>query len=186
MQKGQTLQHYFDIVLMCDIISQCRKMPFRQKYDLIGLGEYCKKIIENEIGPEIKPLLERDVAVREKILHEFEVDVRNYMAENMDFKEESVRKMKWPAVALKITDNEELKDSQEKRKELLKTPCSEKIDPVEIPCIEYDEKLEEGGKTAEFMGVGMTMDGMSALVRLISKGVVALAKPKPEEESKSE
>jgi hypothetical protein len=182
----ETVQDYYDIVLMCEIVSQCRKFPFRAKYDIIGLGEYCKKIIYNEIGPEMDELLAGEDSIRKNISNEYEADILKHMEANPDFKEESIRKMKWPKVAQKINTHEGLKASQAKRQELMKTPCSESVDTVMIPCIEYDEKFGDEAKTAEYLGGMMTRDGMYALVGLISKAVVVLEEPKPQEDSNLE
>lgn len=176
----------FDIALMSDVISQCRRMPFQQKYDIVRLGEYCKALIEHLAGEELAPLVQEEDLERRKIYQQFEKEVQDFLKENPQFKEDSYRKSQEKRIIELANGNEKIKQLQDRRTELMKMDCLEKVTPVKIPVYQYDERLDETLKTAYFMGASLTTDGMSALMGLISRGVVIIKEDPSEEEVTTE
>lgn len=173
-ERKKTLMWVFDIALMADIISQCRTMPFKQKYDIVKLGDYCKALIEHMAGEELTPLLEEENREREKIQTEFDAEIAKFIEGNPEFKEESYRKTQQPKLLKMVNENKRLKELEGERLKIMKQDCADKIPEVKIPAMQYEEKISDEKKVASYMGGMLSMDGMEALMGLISRGAVVL------------
>jgi hypothetical protein len=167
------LKEVLDIALLADAVIKNPGLKFKADAEVASLAHHCKRIIECEIGPEMKKLNEQERPITEVIKAPFQAKIDKMIEDKADEQEIEKESKAANAMILKAVGMDERISLINQQRDLLwEKDFDGDIPVVDIENMEYWERFPEDVVDVAFMNGSLKITGYNALRSLIARKVV--------------
>jgi len=185
MKKGEQKKVALVVVRTIQVLSSAipahKAMGFQVDSKINSMSAEAKALVEYHVGDKLKEIEAETTKIIDEVKKPFVEDLEKSLAgiEDEEVKTD-FRKKADIKINAALAIHEEYKKLREEEKALWETEVSLDLKTIEIEPKDYDEKFKEP-KPIEFNGREITIDGYSALLQLITLGVISVNWPEENE-----
>lgn len=185
MKKGEQKKVALVVVRTIQVLSSAipahKAMGFQVDSKINSMSAEAKALVEYHVGDKLKEIEAETTKIIDEVKKPFVEDLEKSLVgiEDEEVKTD-FRKKADIKINAALAIHEEYKKLREEEKALWETEVSLDLKTIEIEPKDYDEKFKEP-KPIEFNGREITIDGYSALLQLITLGVISVNWPEENE-----
>lgn len=173
--KKLKLKEVLDIALLADAVTKNPGLKFKADSEMATLSHHCKRIIECEIGPEMKKLDEQESPITKEIKAPFQAKIDKMIEEKAEESEVEAESKVANAMILKSVNNDpRIATITQSRSLLWEREIEEDYPDVSIEDMEYKDRFPEEPVEVSFMNGTLRIPGYIALRNLIARKFVQI------------
>ena len=187
MKKGEQKKVALVVVRTIQVLSSAipahKAMGFQVDSKINSMSAEAKALVEYHVGDKLKEIEAETTKIIDEVKKPFVEDLEKSLVEIEDEEVKTdFRKKADIKINAALAIHEEYKKLREDEKAIWGTEVALDLKTIEIEPKDYDERFKDP-KPIEFNGREITIDGYSALLQLITLGVIKVNWPKEADEA---